>query len=180
MVCKRRETLAMGLTLHRASVPVFVNSLTNLSNILELGDAYAAERGLDASTLLQARLAPDMFPFVRQVQIASDHARVGSARLAGCQAPPFAEDETSFEQLRSRIARTIDFISALPPEAFIDDGRSIKLKLGGKDHALEISSYLLSWLLPNFFFHVTTAYDLLRHKGVLLGKRHFLGPAGAS
>jgi uncharacterized protein len=166
----------MPLTIYRASVPVFCKGLASLSNILALADAHVIAEKLDAPTLIGSRLAPDMFPLARQVQIASDHAKVGAARLASAKAPVFADDETTFDQLRTRIGNTIEYISGLVPAAFDELGeRTISLKTGGRDVSLQPSDYLFVWLLPNFFFHVTTAYDILRLHGVPLGKRHFLG-----
>lgn len=166
----------MPLTMYQASAPVFCQALTSLSNILALADAHAIAEKVDAATLIAARLAPDMFPLVRQVQIASDHARIGCARLASAKAPPFPDDETTFEQLRTRVDNTVEYISGLAPAAFEQPAeRTISIKFGGRDVSLQTSDYLFVWLLPNFFFHVTTAYDILRLHGVPLGKRHFLG-----
>src|SRR5258708_6387353 len=124
----------MSVTIYRASVPVFSRTLKNLSSILNLADIYATRSALDASFLLQARLAPDMLPLVRQVQIASDHAKTGSALLAGDEAPAFADDETSFNQLSVRIFRTIEYISLIAPDGFREaEARSVQVQFGGKE-----------------------------------------------
>ena len=166
----------MPLTIYRASAPVFCKALTSLSNILAVADVHAISANVDAAALIGARLAPDMFPLARQVQIASDHAKMGCARLASAKAPPFPDDETTFEQLRTRVDTTIEYISGLAPTAFEQPAeRTISIKFGGREISLQASDYLFGWVLPNFYFHVTTAYDILRLHGVPLGKRHFLG-----
>ncbi|MGY4155566.1 hypothetical protein ACVINW_001408 [Bradyrhizobium sp. USDA 4461] len=166
----------MSLTMHQASVGVLIKSLENLSGILGISIAHASAHNLDHAVLLEARLAPDMFPLVRQVQIAADHAKAAVAKLSGVQAPKFLDDERSFEQLQTRIANTVKYISSVGPEMPEQfDTRMISIKFGGVERQLDGRRYLLSWVLPNFFFHVTTAYDILRHGGVPLGKRDFLG-----
>lgn len=166
----------MPLTMYQVSVPVFRNILTNLSAILDKANAYAAEKRIDPSVLLQARLYPDMFPLVRQVQIASDHARNATARLSGAEPPRFADDEQSIDELKARIARTLDYISSVPAEK-IDgsEARTISIKMGPNQREFQGQSYLLGFALPNFFFHVTTAYDILRHVGLNISKRDFIG-----
>jgi hypothetical protein len=151
--------------------------LTNLSRILDKGAAHAAQRKFDFAVLLSTRLSPDMFPLVRQVQTVSDNAKGAAARLAGIEPPKFADTETTHEELKTRIARTLDFLASLAP-AQIDgsEQRQITLNLGGGPVTFTGQDYLLNFALPNFYFHVTTAYDILRHAGVELGKRDFLGP----
>ncbi|GHC89048.1 hypothetical protein GCM10007320_36500 [Pseudorhodoferax aquiterrae] len=166
----------MPLSMYQASVPVFQRQLGVLSQLLHKGLAHAQAQGLEPATLVQARLAPDMYPLAGQVQSASDAAKFGAARLAGIVPPRFEDNETSFEELQARIARTLEFLSTLQP-AQIDgsEGKSIVLKVGGRELPFEGQPYLLGFVLPNFFFHVTTAYAILRHQGVALGKRDFLG-----
>ena len=163
--------------MYQASVPVFLRGLKNLSGILAKGAADAAERKIDSSVFLTARLAPDMFPLTRQVQIASDHAKGAAARLAGVEVPKFEDVETSFEDLQQRLTRVIEFIRTF--EAGQIDGseeREISLPIGARTLTLRGQAYLLTFALPNFYFHSTTAYAILRHNGVGIGKRDFIGP----
>lgn len=166
----------MPLSMYQASVPVFQRQLGVLSQLLHKGQAHAQAQGQEPAVLLQARLAPDMFPLTRQVQSASDAAKFGAARLAGIAPPRFEDTETTFDELQARIAATLDFLSTVQPDQ-IDgsEGRSIVLKVGGREMPFEGQPYLLGFVLPNFFFHVTTAYAILRHQGVAVGKRDFLG-----
>lgn len=166
----------MTLSMYQASVPLFISSLQNFSAILAKGEAYAKSKAFDPSVLVGARLAPDMFPLSRQVQIATDIVKGGAARLANVEVPSYADDETTFEQLQARIAKTIAFLKTLTP-AQIDgsEGRAIALKVGGQDLAFEGQAYLLGFVIPNLYFHVTTAYAILRHNGVDVGKKDFLG-----
>lgn len=164
--------------LYRASVPVLTRALGVLSALLAKGEAYAAAEGIAPDALLQAQLAPDMFPLLRQVQIASDGAKGAAARLAGREIPSFADTETSFAELQQRIARTVAFLEEIRPEEISDDAdRSIVLTLRsqGGDVAFTPERFLLQFALPNFFFHIVTAYDILRHKGVAVGKMDYLG-----
>jgi carboxymethylenebutenolidase len=160
--------------MYQASAPVFLRQLGALSAILDKGEAFAAEKGLDASGLIDARLAPDMFPLSRQVQIATDSAKGAIARLAGVDAPVFADTESSFPELRERIARTIAFIGTIAPDRV--DGseeREIVLKINGNDVHFVGQPFLLHFALPNFFFHTAAAYAILRHQGVEIGKIDF-------
>jgi hypothetical protein len=169
---------AMTLSMYQASVPVFLQGLKNLAAVLDKGAAAAPDHGLEASALLQQRLAPDMFPLVRQVQIASDHAKGAVARLAGIEVPKFEDAETSIEELKQRLSRVRDFI--LGVEASRIDGseeRDVVLRIGGQDMTFKGQTYLLYFALPNFYFHLTTAYAILRHSGIPLGKRDFIGAA---
>lgn len=166
----------MKISMHAFSVEVFGHMLGNLSLILEKGAASAAQRKFEPAVLLAARLAPDMLPLTRQVQIAGDIAKNAVARLAAMEPPRFEDTETTIEQLRARLARTIDFLHGVPASALEgSETRDIRLPSGG--HTLEFKGleFLQHWAIPNVFFHVTTAYDILRHNGVELAKRDFLG-----
>ncbi|MGB6906550.1 MAG: DUF1993 domain-containing protein [Methyloceanibacter sp.] len=167
----------MSLSMYQASVPVFLRMLANLSAMLHTAASYAAERKIDESVLLNWRLSPDMFPLLRQVLIATDFAKGTTARLAGVEVPKYADDEKSFAELQQRIAKTVSFVQTLKP-ADIDgsEGRDIELSVGGRQMRFKGQPYLLDFALPNFYFHVTTAYGLLRACGVGLGKMDFLGP----
>jgi hypothetical protein len=166
----------MKVSMHAMSVEVFVNALGNLSWILEKGANNAAQRKFDPGVLLAARLAPDMLPLTRQVQIACDLAKNSVARLAAQEPPRFEDTETSIEQLRTRIARTIDFIQSVPASALEgSETRDIKLPAGERTLEFKGLDFLQRWAIPNVFFHVTTAYNILRHNGVDIGKRDFIG-----
>jgi hypothetical protein len=162
--------------MHAFSVEVFANTLGNLSRVLEKGLAHATLRKFEPSVLLAARLAPDMLPLTRQVQIACDIAKNSVARLAAQEPPRFEDNETSIEQLRTRIARTIDYLKSVPASALEgSETRDIKLPSGERTLEFKGLDFLQRWAIPNVFFHVTTAYGILRHNGVELGKRDFLG-----
>ncbi|GAA4854642.1 DUF1993 family protein [Luteimonas vadosa] len=162
--------------MYQASVPVFLRALSNLGSVLRKGEAHATAMGYEPGMLLQARLAPDMFPLVRQVQIATDLAKNGAARLAGVDPMPFDDDETTFDQLYSRIDRATDYLQSFTA-AQIDgsEGRQVKLKLRSGELEFDGQAYLLHFSLPNLFFHCTTTYALLRQAGVMLGKQDFMG-----
>ncbi|MBZ6075293.1 DUF1993 domain-containing protein [Microvirga puerhi] len=166
----------MTLSMYQASVPVFLQGLKNLSAILDKAVAQATERKIDPTVLFNDRLAPDMFPLVRQVQIASDHAKGAPARLAGLEVPKFEDVEKSFDELQQRLARVIEFVNSIEP-ARIDgsEEREITLPLGGQTRTFNGQTYLLYFALPNFYFHLTTAYAILRHNGIAIGKRDFIG-----
>jgi len=166
----------MTLSMYQASVPVFLHMLGNLRNLLEKGAAYAEARKFDATVLVNARLFPDMLPLARQIQIASDTAKGCGARLAGVEVPKFADNESSFPELVDRIDRTVAFLKELTP-AQIDgsEGKTVVLPMRTGDLTFTGQQYLLGFALPNFFFHVTTAYNLLRHNGVEIGKMDYLG-----
>jgi hypothetical protein len=170
----------MALSMYQASVPVFLHTLAALSGILAKAAAHVSQRKIEPSVLLNSRLFPDMFPFVRQVQLAADFAKGAGARLAGIEVPKYADTEASFEELRGRIAKTVDFLKTLKP-AQIDgsEGRDITLPIGGQSRLFKGQTYLLHFALPNFFFHAATAYDILRHCGIEIGKRDFIGPHDA-
>ena len=165
----------MRVLMHALSVEVFSHTLGNLALILEKAGTNAAQRKFDSGVLLSARLAPDMLPLTRQVQIASDIAKNSVARLAGQEPPRFEDNESSIEQLRARIARTIDFLKSVPASALEgSETRTVKVPL--EERTLEFTGvdFLQRWAIPNVFFHVVTAYDILRHNGVDLGKRDYL------
>ena len=166
----------MSISMYQVSVPVFVKTLSNLASILDKGADFAAARKIDPSVLLGYRLAPDMLNLTRQVQIAADHAKRASARLAGTEPPVYEDNEASFVDLKARIDKTIAFVNSLKPGQ-IDgsEARDITLKIGGSSQTLGGQTYLLHNALPNFFFHVTTAYAILRHCGVGVGKKDFIG-----
>jgi hypothetical protein len=166
----------MKISVHTMSVDLFVKVLGSLSAVLEKGAAHAKERKFEPAVLLGSRLAPDMFPLTRQVQIAGDIAKNSVSRLAGQEPPRFEDTEATFEELHARIARTIDYLKSIPASAFEGaEMRDIRIKAG--DRSLEFSGlgFLQQWAIPNVLFHATTAYDILRHNGVPLGKRDFLG-----
>ena len=166
----------MKVSMHAMSVELFIPTLGNLSSILERAAASAAQRKFDAGVLLAARLAPDMHPLTRQVQVAGDIAKNSVARLAALDPPRFEDTETTIEQLRARLARTIDFLNGVPASALEgSDSRDIKVPAGERTFEFKGLEFLQRWAIPNVFFHVTTAYDILRHNGVELGKRDFTG-----
>jgi hypothetical protein len=166
----------MTLSMYQASVPVFLQGLSSLSAILDKAAAQAAERKIDPSFLLNDRLAPDMLPFARQVQIASDHAKGATARLAGVEVPKFEDVEKTFDELKQRLSRVSEFVRGFDA-AQIDgsEEREITLPIGGNTMTFSGQAYLLHFALPNFFFHQTTAYAILRHNGIAIGKRDFIG-----
>jgi hypothetical protein len=169
----------MKISVHAVSVDLLAKTLSNLSHLLEKGHAHAAARKYDPALLLAARLAPDMLPLTRQVQIACDISKFGVARLAGIEAPKFEDKEQTFEELRARIARTIDFIQGVPAAA-LEGSEDHLIKVPARDRTLEFKGleYLVRWVIPNAFFHVTTAYAILRHGGVEIGKNDFLVGSG--
>ncbi|MCP9934393.1 DUF1993 domain-containing protein [Cyanobium sp. Candia 9D4] len=166
----------MTLSMFEAAVPPLARSLTNLSGILAKAAAHAEAKGIDPAVLLQARLYPDMFPLVRQVQIATDIARRGLARLAGVESTAMADDEASFADLIGRIETTLASLAAFSSDQIDStETKPIELPIRGETLHFSGQSFLLLFVLPNVYFHVTTAYDILRHNGVELGKRDFLG-----
>lgn len=166
----------MPLSMYQASIPPLQQMLTALSAILDKAAAHAKAEGIDPAELIQARLAPDMIPLLGQVQIASDNAKGAAARLSGREIPKFADDETSFEELKARLAKTLDFISSIETsEIDGSEDREVTLALRSGSRTLTGQHYLLHFALPNFYFHVTTAYDILRSRGVALGKADFIG-----
>ena len=167
----------MAITMHAASVPVFQQMLGGLGNILAKAEAHVDDRKIDPNALLQSRLFPDMFTFTRQVQIACDFARGVSARLAGVEVPVYEDKEQSFEELRALVAKTIAFIGGLDASHFAgSEDRAIVTRPGTpRERAFTGQAYLLTYGLPQLFFHVTTAYALLRHNGIEIGKRDYMG-----
>ncbi|WEK57861.1 MAG: DUF1993 domain-containing protein [Candidatus Brevundimonas phytovorans] len=162
----------MTFSLYDASVPMFVRGLNALVGVID----KAAASGLDEASLMQGRLAPDMLPFVAQVRIATDTAKGAVARLSGAEPLVLADDETSLAQLRDRVLRTIAYVEGVGVETFAGaETRPVQLKFPGMELNFDGAGYLTSFALPNFYFHVTTAYALLRHAGIALGKRDYLG-----
>ena len=167
----------MSAVLYASSVPVFTQMLGGLKDVLAKAEAHAGARNIEPNALLQARLFPDMFGLVRQVQIACDFASGVRARLAGVEVPSYEATEQSFADLQARIEKTLAFVASLSEAQFADAaGREIVLRPGTpKERKFSGQAYLLSYGLPQFFFHVTTAYALLRHNGVEVGKKDFMG-----
>jgi len=166
----------MTFTVYDASVPVFQQALKTLSGLLLKAEAHAVEKGIDISFLLNAQLAPDMLSFTRQIQIATDHAKGATARLAGVDMPKYEDSEKTVAELQARLQKIQDFIAGLQREQFAGaEDRAIKLVDPWATYDFTGQRYLTYWALPNFFFHVTTAYNILRHQGVQIGKADFIG-----
>ena len=166
----------MTLSMSSASVPIFTRMLGNLSCMLDKAESHAGARKFDAAVLTQFRLAPDMLPFSRQVLIACDVAKNGIARISGVEAPKFEDNENTFSELKLRIRKTIDWLGTVPFERLdgIED-KDITFPAGRETtKTMKADAYLTHWVLPNFFFHVTAAYAILRHNGVELGKADYL------
>ncbi len=166
----------MSITMHSASVPTFVRMLGNMSTWLDKAEAHAKARKFDPSVYMASRLAPDMLPFTKQVQIACDSAKFCIARLSGETAPVFEDTETTFDELRDRLRKTADYAESVPAEKII--GTEMKdIQVPRRDGAMTMQGemYLRNFAMPNFYFHVTTVYALLRYNGVELGKMDFLG-----
>lgn len=166
----------MTISMYQATVPPIIRSLTNLVAILEKGAAHAEAQNIDPAVLINSRLFPNMFPLSRQVQIATDVTRRGVARLAGIEAPAFEDNETTFPELIERIQNNITFLKTLSPDQ-IDGTEETPISLPIGDNTLHFQGlpYLLVFVLPNLYFHVTTAYNILRHCGVEVGKLDYLG-----
>jgi hypothetical protein len=168
----------MTLTIHQASVPVFTQGLKGLKGVLAKAAAHVDAKKLDPDALLKARLYPDMFPLLRQAQIATDFAKGCAARLAGEEVPAWDDVETSFDGLIARVDRAIAYVEGLDPAKFEGaEDRDITLVRRGETSVVKGLAYLQGQAQPNFFFHLTTAYAILRKNGVEIGKRDFLGPA---
>ena len=164
-------------TLYDAAAAPLKRTLTNLSHILKKGEEHAEAKKIDPSILLNSRLFPDMFPLVRQVQIATDMSKGGVARLAGVDIPKYEDTETTFAELQARINKTIAFIDSIQAGQLEGaESKDITINVRKVDLQFKGQEYLLSWVLPNVYFHVTTAYNILRHNGVELGKPDFMGP----
>jgi hypothetical protein len=166
----------MALSMYQASAPRFVNMLKNLAAILDKAQAHADAKKIDPLVLTSARLYPDMFALARQVQVASDTAKGAMARLAGVEVPKYEDTEKTFAELKARIDRTVAFIESFKP-AQIDgtEDKDLVIKLGAREMQWKGAQYLLGFALPNFYFHAATAYDILRHNGLELAKRDFIG-----
>jgi hypothetical protein len=166
--------------MYSQTVPVFVRMLTNLSGFLDKTAQHCAERKIDPAVLLGSRLYPDMFAFTRQVQIACDTAKGAAARLAGVEVPKYEDNEASIDELKARIAKTIAFVQSLPEAQFAgSDTRTVTIPMRGEQVNLVGLKYLNNNVMPNFYFHLATAYGILRHNGVALGKADFNGPIGS-
>jgi hypothetical protein len=162
--------------MYEASIPVLARMLGNLSNILKKAEANAQARGIEPKVFIESRLAPDMYALARQVQIASDMAKGCAARLAGVEVPSWADTETTFEELQSRIAKTQEFIKGIDAAKLEgSEDRTVVLKMRTGDISFSGRDYLLGFALPNFYFHITTTYAILRHNGVDVGKLDYLG-----
>lgn len=166
----------MSLSMYHASVPVFKQLLDSLSIILEKAEAHAAAKKIDPNVLLQSRLYPDMLPLLRQVMIATDFTKGACARLAGADVPKFEDTETSFAELQARLAKTVAFIESLKPAQFEgSEARDITFSGRAGPRTLKGQIYLFNYALPQFFFHVATAYGILRHNGLEIGKLDYMG-----
>ena len=166
----------MSLSIHALTVPVFTRTLNNLIAIMDRAEAYATERKFDPAVLVNARLAPDMIPFRGQVMIATDHVKGCVSRLAAKDIPSWPDTEQTFDELRTRVRKALDLLASYEV-ADLEGGesRTVTLKLGGKEVSQPGLEYLTQRALPNFFFHVTTAYAILRHNGVPIGKADYIG-----
>lgn len=166
----------MSLNMYQASIPVFVRMLGNLSAILDKAMAHTEAKKIDPSIFFNARLTPDMYPLSRQVQIATDMVKGCAARLAGIDVPSYEDNETTFADLQARIAKTVAFLQSVSAEQINgSEERKVTLKLRGKEVNFIGQPYLLDFVLPNLYFHITTTYGILRHNGVELGKMDYLG-----
>jgi hypothetical protein len=166
----------MTISMYQASVPVFIRQLNNLAAILKKAEEHAEAKKIDPSVFITARLAPDMYALARQVQIASDSAKGCAARLAAVEVPSYPDTGTTFAELQARIAKTVDFLKSLKPEQ-IDgsEDRVVTLKMRSGEMTFRGQPYLLDFAMPNFYFHYTTVYAILRHNGVEIGKMDYLG-----
>ena len=166
----------MNISMHAMSHGVFKKALTQLLHVMDKGVANAKARNFDASVLVNARLAPDMLPFARQIQLTSDFAKNSMARLAGIDPPKFEDSETTMDELVARVKKTLDYIDSVAAAALEgSETRDIKIVLRDRTMEFKGLAFLQVWAIPNFFFHHVTAYNLLRHNGVDIGKRDFLG-----
>ena len=166
----------MTISMYSASIPVCIRMLNNLVGILEKGAGHCRENDIDESVMVGARLFPDMFPLARQVQIASDIAKRGGSRLAGLEPDAVEDNEKTFDELIERVRNVIAFLDTLEPEQIEgSEDRPITFRLRGSDVTMAGQVFLLNFVMPNVYFHITTAYDILRHNGVVLGKPDYLG-----
>ncbi|MEP7067586.1 MAG: DUF1993 domain-containing protein [Usitatibacter sp.] len=166
----------MTISMHQAGIPTIIRALSNLAEILEKGEQHAAAKKIDPAVLLNGRLYPDMFPLSKQVQIASDISKGGCARLAQVEAPAYEDNETTFAELIQRVKKTIAYLETLKAgQVDGSEDRTVTWQTRSATKSMQGQPYLLNHVLPNVFFHVTTAYNILRHNGVELGKQDFLG-----
>jgi len=162
--------------MYQASIPVFIHMLENLSKILDKAVAHTEAKKIDPSIFINARLAPDMYPFSRQIQIATDMAKGCAARLTDIEIPSYVDNESTFPELQVRIAKTVEFLQSVSAEQINgSEERTVTLKMHGKEIGFLGQPYLLHYVLPNFYFHITTAYTILRHNGLEIGKMDFVG-----
>ena len=166
----------MSLSLYDVSIPVFIRTFGNLTEILKKGEAFADEKGMAHKELLEARLIEDMYPLTGQIQRASDAAKFAAVRVTGMENVPMADDEASFAELYARIEKTVALLKSVPQNA-MDGKEEVEVVLKTQNGPVEFTgrSYILNFAIPNFFFHATTAYAILRHKGVPVGKMDYLG-----
>lgn len=168
----------MSLTMYGATVPAFLQTLTVMTNLLDKAAAHCAAKKIDPAVLLGMRLFPDMLPLSRQVQLVSDFAKNTCGRLAGVELPKYEDTEKTIDELKARIAKTVDYVKSFKKEQIEgSDTREVTIPIGGKPTTFTGEAYLVGFALPNFYFHAATAYDILRHAGVEIGKRDFLGRA---
>ncbi len=169
----------MSLSMHKISVPAFVRGFSVLSSLIDKAEAFGTERKINPAVLFNARLAPDMLPFSGQIQRASDTSKATIGRLTTIEVPKFPDEEASFSELRERIAKTVAFLESVDPSALNgSDDKEVTLSSGGLKVTLSGAEYILKFALPNFYFHVTTAQNILRHNGVQVGKLDYLGKLG--
>lgn len=166
----------MSIPVYDASVPVFAQVIEALIGLVDKAEAHAQAKKIEPSVLLGARLFPDMFPLVRQLQLSTDFAKGACARLAGVEVPSYQDTEASFADIRQRLKRTLEFMHALPKDKFAGaESRDVTVRVAGNQVTFKGQPYLLHFAMPNFFFHATTAYAIMRHCGIELGKRDFIG-----
>jgi hypothetical protein len=162
--------------MYKSSIPLLIRNLNNLSALLEKGASYAGEKEIDETVLVSARLFPNMLPLANQVQIACDVSKGAAARLGGVEAPKYEDNEATFDELLTRISNTIEFLKSVPADNLEGtEEKEITLQAGPNELKFSGSSYLQAFVLPNVYFHTTTAYNILRHNGVEIGKMDFLG-----
>lgn len=165
----------MPLSMYEASLPQFIHMLKGLSAVLDKAAAFAEAKKFNSEILVNARLAPDMYPLARQVHIATDLVKGCAARLSGSEVPSYTDTEFTIPELKARIAKTVAFVEGFAPAQFEgSEDRKVTLKLGGEDVTFQGRDYLFTFVIPNFYFHVTTAYAILRHNGLEIGKRDYL------
>lgn len=166
----------MSISIYDQTIAPMSRALTSLAAIVAKAEAHADEQGIEHAALLNARLFPDMHGFIKQIQMASDTAKGGAARLAGVEIPAWKDDETSFADVQARIRKTLDFLAGIESEALEGaDSRTVEMNSPRGSFKMEGKSHLLDFVVPNFYFHVTTAYNILRHNGIEIGKRDYLG-----